>query len=718
MNYDISARIFRVCLILISTIYSNHSEKKMCNLFFSICILYLFSLRHINCLENLVIDEPNFIVNRYAFVAYPIKSGTKQIGVDLTSDFESNDMAMLIQVQNGDSKSVGHFEFVEIAEVNTFGYITSVVLQRPVIHDYNSGSPNLAKSFTTQLIKVPKYLNVTILENSSISAPKWNGKIGGVVVFHCHYLDGPGIIDVSEAGFRGGFYGRDDNDPGYEGEGIYGGGPDVNGKVSGISGILVNGAISPVGRNTGGAGGEGASHTGVSGGGGGHKYHGTSGRCNSFLHEMKGGFPAPISVSQVDRIFFGGGGGGGGDDDNLWNYGFGGNGGGIAMIKAKKISNLNISANGESTSQYSQFSPSNLEHYSLGGGGAGGTILVSSDEFFNVNLQSDGGIGIQPNGENHLSGNGSVGIVHKIHSLVENIQCQDRYALSVGTCCTAGYTYLDSSGFDGYGLCCMVSNSFNSSNSNSEICENSIQLCLENETPVNNGCSSCPYGTFKSVVSNASCILCPDGAFCSNGNFRCTDGYFLYEGKCIPSYMEKSFIQPYTGPVSSIVVKDTYVFAAYSTQKKVVKFEISESKLTKIGEYTSEFIIKSFDIIGESIFVGGDSINLIELSSADFTVLSSVHGLSKAVYIKSFNETLFVSFQNNTIRQLDTSTRDTLNIFDDGQQITTFEFNSINLFTGSSNGLISIWDIKFAQKLAYYYIGQNFAVNALWINDL
>ena len=93
--------------------------------------------------------------------------------------------------------NAGNYEYVEVSGV-TGGTIINL-------------NCALTKSYTAsgrvQVIRVPRFNNLTIQNNSSISCPQWTGSTGGVVAIEVAgdlNLDGTGQIEANEKGFRGG----------------------------------------------------------------------------------------------------------------------------------------------------------------------------------------------------------------------------------------------------------------------------------------------------------------------------------------------------------------------------------------------------------------------------------------------------------------------------------------------------------------------------------
>lgn len=320
------------------------------------------------------------------------------------------DDIFIYQTQNGVSTTVGYYEYRRISGVNTG--TNTITVSEGLTNAYVSSTKNTSPSYAAQIVRVQVYDTLTVNSGAGITCNAWDGKKGGIVAIKCNTVAGSGTIHANYKGFRGGHYGTGNGSPGYVGEGIYGGGSTslVSGRVTGVT------QRTPLGdMNTGGSGGEGASHAGSGGGGGGHLNAGTEGRCRYVGDENPGGFPAPISNTQ---IFFGGGGGGGGDDDGLASNSWGGHGGGIIILLCDDIaSTVTLESKGENHS-----SNSTSQGAAKGSGGAGGTIRLSNPTSATTDVS--GGLGYVNNndGFSAYGGDGSVGIVSSAQSDVLRLE--------------------------------------------------------------------------------------------------------------------------------------------------------------------------------------------------------------------------------------------------------------------------------------------------------
>lgn len=335
-------------------------------------------------------------------------------------DWDPSEYGQVLNYNNA-----GNFEYVEVAAITGGNTI-----------ELNCA---LAKNYTAsghvQVVRVPRFENLTIQNGASIEAPQWNGVTGGVVAIEVDQdieLNGTGRIDVSEIGFRGGaaissntlsgdinsagFLGSFDGTEGSEkGEGIGGFHSEYDAIYSRYCrGALANGGG---GANYHNAGGGGGSNVGVgtftssgvpdpgatnqyvnawnlddptlltnpsSGGGrGGYSHADTNNdplivgpnntAWNGDNRRTSFGVGGHALIYDSDRIFMGGGGGGGHQNDAQG--GDGGRGGGIVMLQVygEILGNGSILANGENGEDATGPAPGfGSKTGDDGAGGAGG----------------------------------------------------------------------------------------------------------------------------------------------------------------------------------------------------------------------------------------------------------------------------------------------------------------------------------------------------------
>ena len=296
-------------------------------------------------------------------------------------------------------------------------------------------SYSLAKNYYTQsgtrtyqVIRIPRYYNLTITGSGSVICPAWNGNTGGVVVLDAaNVMTLNGTVSSTALGFRGGgaknFTGATAGNTngtgiltntdyrfnsavttaanltgGSKGEGIAGVPMYVlpNGATTTITTNIevVNGSMgrgapgnaggggtdgSPIGAgsenqyNTGGGGGANAGN----GGKGGSGWHGGSGNSTTYPN---GGFGGTAFSQRSVAIFIMGGGGGAGTANNSTGtneyQSSGGAGGGIILLRAASYAGTGIlSANGgDAPGVVGVGGTTNTD--AAGGGGGGGSIIA------------------------------------------------------------------------------------------------------------------------------------------------------------------------------------------------------------------------------------------------------------------------------------------------------------------------------------------------------
>lgn len=362
-----------------------------------------------NC--NFVIDTcgliaDSIIVNNYT----PINSinvCTNKIIVEDASAFNIGDTVLIIQMKGAtiDSSNTstfgtisgygnaGNYEFnyVKTINGNEIEFLNRLTRQ----YDIPNGK--------VQLIRVPYYQDLDV--NSVITCPPWDGSKGGVLVLNvADSLKLNSTINVDGKGFRGGadpfsnpaplfcyenqfFYPQNPDLASEKGESIY----SISAAKSFGKGANANGGGGGNSHNSGGGGGG----NGNTGGFGGYNYELTP--CNTQVPFDNRGFGGkPLTYSNaINKIFVGGGGGAGQSNNPEAFQAKGGNGGGIVIIKTNVIvgNNYSITALGNNGLPCSGLGATGC-HEGMGGGGAGGNILVQANTFSgNLNVNSSGGKG-------------------------------------------------------------------------------------------------------------------------------------------------------------------------------------------------------------------------------------------------------------------------------------------------------------------------------------
>lgn len=263
-----------------------------------------------------------------------------------------------------------------------------------------------------QVIRIPRYFNLTINAASSVNAPAWNGSTGGMVVLDAaNTLTNNGSVDVTALGFRGGggkqFSGSAGaitntdyrwNSPvtttgntvgAAKGESFAGTPAYVlpQNAVSTISNAVegyVNGSFGRGAPANGGGGGNDADITGNSnnaGGGGGANGGGGGRGGNSWsAGSAVGGEPGAVfTQSGINKVVMGGGGGAGTANNSSAANEYqssGGCGGGIIFIRAKLYAGNGsfIADGGAAPGVIGVGGTGNTD--AAGGGGGGGTIVT------------------------------------------------------------------------------------------------------------------------------------------------------------------------------------------------------------------------------------------------------------------------------------------------------------------------------------------------------
>ncbi|MFM7387447.1 MAG: gliding motility-associated C-terminal domain-containing protein, partial [Bacteroidota bacterium] len=88
----------------------------------------------------------------------------------------------------------------ELAEVRSVAGANSISLMCPLVNNYTVAG-------RVQVVRVPRFVNLTVNSNTSVIPTSWNGTIGGVVALEVDgnlTLNANGSISATGAGFRGG----------------------------------------------------------------------------------------------------------------------------------------------------------------------------------------------------------------------------------------------------------------------------------------------------------------------------------------------------------------------------------------------------------------------------------------------------------------------------------------------------------------------------------
>ncbi|HYE53946.1 MAG TPA: hypothetical protein VD996_03855, partial [Chitinophagaceae bacterium] len=365
-----------------------------------------------------------------------------------STPLSNGDLVLIIQMQGADlntnntdaygngvagapaSGALSNNLFAGYYEYNTVSSVSgaTVNLAYSLVNNYYTRAFSAGNSIRSyQVIRVPRYYNLTIDAAGSVTAPAWNGSTGGIVVLDAaNVMTINGSVTVAGLGFRGGggkqFTGATTgnsngtttlqntdyrfNSPitnaanlsgAAKGESIAGRAAYtyINGAVTVqteanegyVNGSMGRGAPAnggggstdgiPIGTNnnqynTGGGGGANAGDGGMGGSG----WHGGSGNVSTYPYGGHGG--AAFPAHSLKRLIMGGGGGAGSANNSTGANEYqssGGPGGGIIISRAGSYAgNGSLNANGAPAPGINGNPTSNTD--AAGGGGAGGTVVL------------------------------------------------------------------------------------------------------------------------------------------------------------------------------------------------------------------------------------------------------------------------------------------------------------------------------------------------------
>jgi len=360
-------------------------------------------------------------INRYESVSGIVPCDTT-VRVRGASLFRAGDEVLMIQMKGARINELNDSTYGQIQSMNGAGCVEFLTIKRvdqdritftrPWVHPYSAEG-------AIQLVSVPRYTDV--VTDGDVTAPAWNGMVGGVVVLRADgTLTLDADIDVSGKGFRGGYasFPRDVCVPtmwgsyylfgegGEKGDGIA---TTPSSQALASKGPFANGGGGGNGANAGGAGGSNAG----SGGRGGD--------ANTWCVGYRGigGYPG-VTVDTLllkQRVFLGGGGGGGHQNNNQGTAGAAG--GGVVIIVAKGLNMMggSIIARGLSVRDTAAWDGKQYLQPGdgAGGGGAGGTVLLDigvtrGNATVDVRGGNGGNVGAryQPNGPGGGGGGGAI----------------------------------------------------------------------------------------------------------------------------------------------------------------------------------------------------------------------------------------------------------------------------------------------------------------------
>ncbi|MDJ1504943.1 Ig-like domain-containing protein [Xanthocytophaga agilis] len=405
----------------------------------------------------LTVSTSGLVVNKYTRLTANITAGANTATVNnIASDLgglQNGDLIMIIQMQGASITTTDDINYGSVSNYNNAGkyefkYVTGI--NGNTFRVYGTFANSYTATGHVQVVKVPQYSTLTVNAGASVTAPAWDGIVGGIVAIHAQTtITVNGTITVDALGFRGGAVDNASalvsNGPytsyitssslngGEKGEGIAGYQPEydlLGGRYG--RGAPANGGGGGNTHNAGGGGGANGGNVALwtgqgvmcpacsgaaawaldpgyaansnslttsQGGGRGGYTRGinnmdalTVGPGNvawgdNKRNEVGGLGGRPLTAAPGSRIFFGGGGGAG--DANSNSGGNGGNGGGLIYLLANTVTGTgSLSANGQNGSN-----TTNQNIDAASGGGAAGTIVVDATTLTGVSVVAKGGNG-------------------------------------------------------------------------------------------------------------------------------------------------------------------------------------------------------------------------------------------------------------------------------------------------------------------------------------
>jgi hypothetical protein len=332
---------------------------------------------------GLVVNQAGTVVNTYTFLTGDARSGADQLAVDSTQGFHAGDEVLVVQMQ-GAGAVAGRHVFRRVAGLDNGRLRISPALDA----DFTSGTFDRAGASATQVVRVPNF--TTVVVNGSITAPAWNGRVGGIVALRASdsiRFAANATINVDGRGFRGPALERVRGVNGRVGEGVWGN-----------SGTRCADQNTAPDTGTGGCGAvEGSVHSqdGVAAAGGGANE--APPPADGFVAggRFKAQEGAVHRPGDFQVLVLGGGGGQGDVGSNDWTSAAkGGDGGGAVFLSAPTISDAVVYARGGAGQQGCDYFNSGGDWgVSGGGGGAGGTIAIKARNVANAQLVATGGAG-------------------------------------------------------------------------------------------------------------------------------------------------------------------------------------------------------------------------------------------------------------------------------------------------------------------------------------
>ena len=354
-----------------------------------------FISNKLKLIANCQLAGKSSIINDYTTVL-SLDICKNQLIVEDANKYNKGDTVLIIQMKGATIDSSNTILFGNIVNYGNAGNYemnivknkegNSVELQNTLLKQYD------VQFGKVQLIRVPYFKNINL--SDTLTCLPWDGNKGGVLVLNVEdTIELKNIIDVSGKGFKGAQgvnqpasgYNCNENEFYYpptgelsspKGEGI----ATISSSKSYGKGKIGNGGGGGNSHNGGGGGGANAGK----GGKGGFQFEGSSFSpvpCNNVVPFDNGGFPGiDLQYDNLNNKIYLGGGGGAGHANNPEHFlPSGGNGGGIIIISANvfKGNNKNIIAKGSDGAPCLGVNTAGC-HEGMGGGGAGGTILIKT----------------------------------------------------------------------------------------------------------------------------------------------------------------------------------------------------------------------------------------------------------------------------------------------------------------------------------------------------
>ena len=322
-------------------------------------------------------------VNHYTRPTANVPAGAGQLNVVDASAFETGDEVLFLQTRGADA---GQHDYRRI----TLSGAATFVLDAPL-----GFACSISGDARCQIVRVPQFTTATVQNGGKLTAPAWDGQVGGVLVMRVQGTATlSGAVNMNGRGFRGGLGFTEPINTGRQGESH--------------AGSPAQSTVALFGGGGGGAPNSNCPAGCVGGGGGGGAYAaaGTDGQSGDYNDTKGGKGGAPYGAANLSVLHLGSGGGAGGRDQDNGKSGDGGNGGGLIVIFAAKITGGGpVSADG-TNGEAGQAGGEN----GGGGGGAGGAIHLSANTLTISKVTALAGLaGASPTSYPTAGGPGAVG---------------------------------------------------------------------------------------------------------------------------------------------------------------------------------------------------------------------------------------------------------------------------------------------------------------------